>query len=191
MASAAPEKRLTRARFLIHIPPVIILSKQEQTLTVGLYRQGMPLEQIAERIGANPHQVRRALHRLINHSWETRHPELAGLSGRAAGVVIRLGLFTKPEVADMIRTGLACRYPHMGAVVLSELCTWCGIKLIEPPKRGSGNYWIEGQMDYDPAVADMDAKIRAAEAHLSVWKLARSALRKRDLRCGPRTDESQ
>ena len=137
------------------------VSEQIEARAVDLRKRGVPYHEIAEAIGSTPWETRKIVRRALNsQDWQARYPELAPLSGRAAGALMRVGVYTKPEAARLILSGRASCYPGMGIVSIREICAWCGLELI---MAKPGQYCVKGQMEQEELVEELKEKIRLAE----------------------------
>lgn len=143
------------------------VSEQIEALAVDLRRRGVPYDEIATAIGYPPWQARKIVARALNaQKWQS-YPELALLSRRAATALMRLGVYTKTDAVRLILSGRAHRYPGIGRAVIHEICSWCGLELIELKQH---RYCVKGQMDREELVADLEEKIRVAERNLKAWR---------------------
>lgn len=144
------------------------VSEQVEMVAVDLRKGGATYDEIAQAIGCTPWEARKIAKRVLSaHKRQDRYLDLASLSSRAANVLIRLGIYTKPDAARLILTGRARSYRGLGRLVFRELCAWCGLELIEDRP---GRYCVKGQMDQEELVEELKEKIRVAEENLQIWK---------------------
>ena len=144
------------------------ISEQLEALAVDLRKRRFTYDQIANAICCTPSQARRIVASALKaRNWQGHYPELEPLSGRAAGALMRLGVYTKESATRLIRSGQAQRYAGIGVAVIREICAWCNLELVESNTSG---YCVKGQMDQEELVQELNENIRLAEQNLREWR---------------------
>lgn len=149
--------------------------EQLQAHAIALREAGRTYDDIATILGCTSRQASKMVREVLEaNGGRARHPELAPLSNRVAGALIRLGIYTRADAVKFIRGGQAMRHRNIGAVAVREVCDWCGLELLQ---LGQISYCVRGQMDQEELVVDLQEKIRLAEQNLEQWKRNLASLR--------------